>query len=91
MAYENVIVNAEEADDAAAQIDTGIKNLEDGINKLNSALNRFHGASETDWEERFHQEWTQFYTSRFPTAIAALKGQAANLRTAAQAARNLNR
>ena len=36
--YENVIVNATEARDAAAQIDTAIKNMQDGIDKLNQEM-----------------------------------------------------
>lgn len=88
--YENVYVNAEEAEAAASQIDTGVKNLRDGIEALNSAMNKFHENTLTQWEGDFNENWKGFYTRKFPSIVSALEGQAANLRTAAQAARNLN-
>lgn len=88
--YENVIVNATEARDAATQIDIGVKNMQDGIEKLNNAMQRFHQETETAWEAKFNEEWENFYRNKFPTVINALKGQAENLRTAATAAEHLN-
>ncbi len=88
--YENVIVNATEARDAAAQIDTAIKNIQDGIDKLNQEMNLLHQNTETAWEAKFNEEWNSFYHNNIPTVINALKGQAENLRTAAAAAEQLN-
>lgn len=88
--YENVIVNAAEARDAAAQIYTAIKNMQDGINKLNSEMNLFHSNTETSWEARFNEEWNSFYRYKFPTVVNALNGQAENLETAATAAEGLD-
>lgn len=88
--YENVIVNAAEARDAAAQIDTAIQNMQDGIDKLNSEMNLFHSNTETAWEAKFNDDWNSFYRNKFPTVINALKGQAENLRTAATAAEGLD-
>lgn len=88
--YENVIVNATEARDAAAQIDTAIKNMQDGIDKLNQEMGLLHQNTETAWETKFHEDWNNFYRNKVPTVINALKGQAENLRTAATAAEHLN-
>lgn len=88
--YENVIVNATEARDAAAQIDTAIKNIQDGIDKLNQEMNLLHQNTETSWEARFNEDWKGFYSNKIPTVINALKGQAENLRTAATAAEHLD-
>ena len=88
--YENVIVNAQEARDAASQIDTAINQMRDGINKLNSEMNLFHSNTETAWEAKFNEDWNSFYRNKFPTVENALKGQAENLRTAATAAEHLD-
>ena len=88
--YENVLVNAQEARDAASQIDTALNKMKDGIEKLNSEMNLLHSNTETAWEARFNEEWNSFYRNKFPTVESAIKGQADNLRTAAAAAEHLD-
>ena len=88
--YENVLVNAQEARDAASQIDTALNKMKDGIEKLNSEMNLLHSNTETAWEARFNDEWNSFYRNKFPTVVSALEGQANNLRTAATAAEHLD-
>ncbi len=89
--YENVIVNAPEARDASSQIYTAIQNMQDGVDKLNSEMNLFHSNTETAWEAKFNEDWNMFYRNKFPTVIRALKGQAENLTTAANAAEGLDK
>lgn len=87
---ENVFVNAAEARDAAAQIQTAIKEMQSGVDKLNSEMNLLHDSTQTEWEARFHEDWRDFYSNKFPTVVKALEGQAANLLVAASAADQLN-
>ncbi len=89
--YEDVIVNAGEARDAAAQIDTAVQKIQAGMDKLNSEMNLFHQNTETAWEGKFNEDWRDFYTNKLPTVINSLKGQAENLRTAATAAEGLDK
>ena len=88
--YENVLVNAQEARDAASQIDTALNQMKSGIEKLNSEMNLLHGNTETAWEKRFNDEWNSFYRNKFPTVVRALEGQSSNLKTAAAAAEHLD-
>lgn len=87
---ENVFVNAQEAIDAAAQISTAIKEMQSGIDKLNAEMDLLHENTRTEWEARFHEDWHTFYTTKFPTVVKALEGQAANLLVAASTAQQLN-
>lgn len=91
MAYENVIVNAAEARDAANQIENAIQRMQDGVDKLNQEMEMLHRNTTTKWEEEFNADWNNYYKNKFPTVVAALRGQVQNLRTAATAADQLDR